>query len=386
MKNSSFLVVFALLSVSSWLDLLTVLTFAGYELALSPSGMAAVTLAMHVPIAVLGKLFAGAARKYSTQRVLIGSSVLRLCLTATLAFVGTLPLLVMVLALRAICMGFMQPAIAAASKSISHGESSRFASSLNLVNTISKIAAPAIGGVLAVGYGERSVFLISAVLIGIAMIVLSFHPVRAGSDDAGETSLPTTDIALFSPISLAFCSAIFILATTASLFTNMLPFALNYYDIPKITLSISLTASASAGILFNLFIMYLRPATKGLPIRHIALSWLGMGVAFCAISYSLGLGTLSLFLIPLTFSCASVARVYFEVFTTSFIFSQDKSASIFYASQKQSLSAYAAVTGTLIGAVGLSSVEPMIFLLYISFGTITLGLIWFIMTNVGCRT
>lgn len=377
MQTRNFLAIISLLSFSAWLDLLSILTFAGFTLELSPIGLAAVSVSMLAPQALLSRVFSNQLQRHATHRILLLSTGCRVILTLCLFFTTTLPFLLMLLAFRSVAIGFLQPAIAASSNEVSKQSASGFASSVNLINTISKIGAPALGGAIAVRFGEPAVFLISAGLSASALLLISRteFSLRSAQCD-NQPAAPTPQARPLHAIT--FLLAIAVLSAASGLFTNMLPFTLNHYAFPKSYLSIALVASAAGSIALNLIILRRAPLITDLPVGHMAVSWLLMGVSLLCLSISLLLGDLALVAIPLSFTLVACSRTYFEIVSNGFIFAQPKNDSIVLSASKQSAMAYSAILGTIVGALGLSQYSPAGFLTFVSGLTVATCAIWYV--------
>ncbi|WP_310619800.1 MFS transporter [Flexibacterium corallicola] len=376
MKQIPFFFVVACLFISGWIDLIAILTYVGYELELSVLGVALVAIAMLAPQAVLGRLITSILQRVKANRVLLAATTVGIGCTLSLIWVDTLDLLLPVLFLRGFAAGFVQPVIAGAVKSVGEGEATRFASTLNLLNTFAKIGAPAVGGVLSVQFGEASVFLLSSLLAAIVLPVLAIFPLPDSARHTKECA-EGMRAAGISPAFLAgFGACILAINGLSLMFTNLLPYALNFYGVPKLTLSLALSASALAATVFNLYVMKVSPKLQGFPKRFVLTSWVMSAVGFAALSVLLPFHHINWAGIPLVFMVLSIGRVLFEVSTNGFIYAQEGNLPVALATFKQSFAAYAGIIVTLLGALGLQYMEPLAFMLGLSGILLLLGILW----------
>ncbi|EPJ54695.1 MAG: hypothetical protein OFPI_05990 [Osedax symbiont Rs2] len=126
-----------------------------------------------------------------------------------------------------------------------------------MINTLSRILAPAIGGVIGIYFGETPVFLLSAILGLTACAASEFLPSQRPTeqpDNDSQTSSSRQAADYLKKTLILLGVAIVIINGVSAMFTSLLPYAFNYYEIPKIAFSLAITASALAGICCNFYI------------------------------------------------------------------------------------------------------------------------------------
>lgn len=372
--NYKFLSILAFLSVSMWLDFISILTYVGYELELSAFYVALVSISMLLPQAFLGKLLAKIVNKYDAQTVLVWSTIGRIVCTVALVWIDSIYVLLIVLLVRAFFLGLLQPIIASQAKKMAKSQGGRFSSILNMINTISKIAAPSLGGIFALTLGERYVFVLSGLLAFVALVLILANPLKSSQSEkkAGEEASTSTDLSALLPFSLV----ILFISGLSAMYTNLIPYAFNFYSVPKLTLSVALSTSAIAGLLFNLYIIKKNPQTNGFPMLHFFNAWILSAVFFTGLTLSMLTGKVSLVLIPLSFAGITVARAYFEVFSNSYIYSHDSREAIRLATYKQSLVSVVGIGATVFGAIAFSYVEPFQVLLTMAAVSMLICFVW----------
>ena len=127
-------------------------------------GVALVTITMLAPKAIFAKVFIGAIKRYQAKQILLISTAVWVACTFSLIWLQSLQLLLVVLLIHSFTNGFLQPVTPKQAKSSIVDVGSNFASALNLINTMIKIVAAAIGGVIGFLLGEAAVFLLGAIL------------------------------------------------------------------------------------------------------------------------------------------------------------------------------------------------------------------------------
>ncbi|KZL13487.1 MFS transporter [Pseudovibrio sp. Ad37] len=375
MKNKSLLLVIVCLNVSAWVDLISIMTYIGYELEFSAIAVALVSISMLTPLAVFSGIISKTTKRRNPNHLLLITTATRALCTLCLIWSDTLITLLPLL--RSMAIGFYQPIIAGEAQRTDPTRKAQFAALLNLINTLSKVIVPALGGILAVHYGEQAVFILSFTLCCVALLGLLSSPLsnqQPTQTVAVKQSISGEQIPLLFLTGFACC---IVISTGLSLtFSNLLPYTFNYYAIPKTILSISLSASALAAILFNLTILRQKLIITAFPQTHLMASCILSAAAFGCLSLTLLQKTWYWILIPLLFSVLSVARAYFETFSNAYIFSCNNSVSVTLAAFKQSFSAYSGIVVTLLGAVSLTKGEPFAFLISISAIGFVLAIIW----------
>ena len=381
-----FFAVITLLATSTWIDFISILTYVGYELQLSPLYVALVTVAMLLPQAAFGKQLAKIVQTYRAQHLFVVSTIIRIICTISLVWIDSFALLLLVLLIRAFCLGLMQPIIASQAKELAQSEGGRFASILNLINTVSKVVAPSIGGVISVLYNEKAVFILSALLALLALCILILKPLKESANNTSSSTSTKTISISNKAFLFSFACVVLFISGISAMYTGLIPYAFNFYSVPKLTLSIALSASAMAGIIFNLIVIKKNPTVKEFPFFHFYIAWMLSAVFFAFLSLAMPAGNLSLVLIPLAFAGITVARAYFEVFSNSYIYTLEKQDAIYLSTFKQSLVSVAGIVATFFGAFSFSAFEPMHVLLAVAVLSMALCNVWILITSINRKT
>jgi len=288
--------------------------------------------------------------------------------------------LVAILFIRSCAVAFFQPIVAKYAKSTGENIGSEFVSSLNLINTVSKIAAPAIGGIISVYLGEKSVFLISALLGVVYTILVIYQPdVSNSKNSRNQTSEKPESIAMNIKKSIIFMAvSIFVINGVFIMFTNLLPYAFNFYDIPKISLSSAISSSAIGAIIFNLYILKSKPVITTFPVNAIFRAWIGIALLLTIIVASLKFANIYVFIISVSYFFISMLRTYYEIYLTSYIYSLSVEVSMKFIVIRQSFSSYAGILITIVGALSMSKFSPINFMLSVTISSLLIAFIWMI--------
>lgn len=376
MKNRSLLLIVTFLSISAWIDLISIMTYVGYELEFSAISVALVSISMLAPQALLNGFISRCVNRFNANHLLIATTVTRALCTLGLIWADTLATLLPLLLIRSVSIGFFQPLIAGEAQSVDMTQKAQFAALLNLINTLSKVIVPAIGGVFAIYFGEQAVFVLSFGLCCLATLSLLKFPLsRRATTLISSTKLPETK--QIPPIFLAGFGCCILLASGLSLtFSNLLPYTFNFYEVPKSLLSLSLSTSAIGAIIYNLAVVRQKLAIVEFPQNHLMAACILSAAAFAGLTLTLEFSALHWLLIPLLFAILSVAHAYFETFSNAFIFSCTGTVSVTLAAFKQSFAAYSGIAATLLGAASLTTGEPFTFLISISLAAFILAIMW----------
>ena len=354
---------------SNWLVFISVLTFAGYELNAGATEVALVTVSMLAPQAIFGRMFRQVARRWSARPVLMSVTTAHIGLALLLMTAHSTWMLCAVLLVRSFVQGFFQPAFAAVA---ADQPSPRLASQVSLIQSVSRIVAPALGGVVSSAFGESSVFATSAVLAALALaftwVLPEGRPTGGDSTQQGAANSRLPWLILVLPI--LFVNGI------SNMFSNLIPFAFHFYDLPKTLLAFAISCSALGGLLTNLVFLKRSPATDPYPARSIWLAWFGNAGLFLVLALLMPNRALAVYAVPVVFFLLSGTRVLFEVSMNGYIFNQSRDWAVTLASQKQSLMAVTGIGATFTGATAMEIVSPAWTLSLISIVAVFVSLAW----------
>jgi len=352
------LIIMAVAAVTASLDLISILTFSGYVLQADAKGVAFVAVAMFFPLSVLGKFYAKLAAKYQAKHLMVISLIVRAAATSTMFFAYDLPTLVVLVAVRSSAIGLFYPTIAGLAER--YKEHGKFAAWTNLTNSAARVIAPLVGGVLGVLIGEKIVFVVSAVMCVLVLPLIFmglFSQVDKTSSDAKtKTNPPFAQIGL--NIWLLMGVPIIGVSGLSVMMSNLLPYTMNLFEIPKIILSVSLSASAVTALLCNIVFVRLGTKRERFPTLLVAGSWFGTCVGFLGLCVALPSSHAAL-LLPMLFVVLTLCKTTFTVAVMGFVFQQPKAMATGLAAFDQSLSSFAGMATTLVAAFSLTSASPL---------------------------
>ncbi len=360
-----------------WLDLINVLTYVGYEMNASPLQVSGVAIAMLLPMLLFGKLFAAASLRFNFRQIMAFTLIGRSLLSMSLLIAPNVEGIIAVLFCRSLLMGFMQPSLAAYVSQLQSRHN--IAGILNMIVTSSKIVAPAIGGLFAVTTGELSAFATSALISALAACLVIWTPATT-QPATNTTASPVTTKFPWQRL-LTFCLPVIFIEGLSLLFSNLIPYSFNYYEVPKITLSLALSVSAIGNLLTGAFLVA-RPANATVyPRRTMFLAWVANSVLFAMLTAAMLTTDLAAVLIPLVFFCLASTKTFFDVSLNHFIFNQPKQEATHLATIRQSSGAGAGVALTLIGAAITGVLPPVVALLSATGLSLLLCVSWWAATQ-----
>ena len=346
-----FLIVLTLSSFAAWLDMINVLTYVGYELSARATEVGLVAIAMLLPHALFGRYFTKIAVRYRLRTVMLITLIGRALTSFALLAAPNIYVIIVILLVRSFLMGFMQPAMAAYASELA-GESN-VAGWVSLITTSSKLVAPAIGGVFSVTAGEHYAFFVSGVMCLFAVSLLAFL-----KDSSTLTAAqPDTEKATRSVVPPEFLwlmlTPVFFIGGLSNLFSNMIPYTFEQFDIPKLTLSLALSVSALGNMLVGAFLIVKENSINQLPRNRLLFSWIGTILSFLALTLALHWPEWALVLIPALFFVLSSLKTFYDISLNSFIFNQPRSMAATLSASRQSIMAIAGIVMTLIGSISM---------------------------------
>ncbi len=357
---------------SNWLVFISVLTFAGYELGAGPTEVALVTVSMLAPQAVFGRWYRQAARHWDCRTVLLTVTGSQILLSLLLVGAQSVWSLCVILLIRSFVQGLFQPAFAAIA---SEHQSNTLASQISLIQSLSRIVAPALGGLVSSLFGEPWVFAASAILAAMALPFAFGLPTRVHQNITEGSSTPPPVPKDSIPWLLLVCPMLFVNGMS-NMFSNLIPYAFHFYELPKPLLALAISCSAGGGILANLLLMKRPPKTDTYPQSAIWLAWFLNSSLFLAMALVLPVSVWAVWSIPLLFFCLSGSRALFEVAMNGYIFNQERDRAITLASQKQSLMAITGIGATFVGASAMEFISPSLSMAVSSILALLMSCVW----------
>ncbi|MCZ4272679.1 MFS transporter [Maritalea porphyrae] len=378
------LAIMAVAAVTASLDLISIFTFAGYVLQADAKGVAFIAVAMFLPLSILGKYYARLVARYSARDLMLFSLVVRALATGMMFWVNDLAMLLVLVTLRSAAIGLFYPTIAALAER--YREHGKFAAWTNLTNSGARIAAPLVGGVLGVVIGEKFVFVVSAVacILVLPLVVMGRFGGVERSSQAANAKPETTSARVGLKTWLLMGVPIVGVSGLSVMMSNLMPYTLNLFEVPKILLSVALSLSAATGLLVNLAFVRWGKKPSGFPSGMIALSWFGVVVGFLGLALAVP-SPFSIYMIPLMFMLLTLSKTSFTVSIMGYVFQQPKERAARLAAFDQSLGSMAGMLTTLLGAFSLTSASP-IPMMYVA---VTIGagacLVWWLTVGLAER-
>lgn len=286
---------------ADWLDFVAIGTLLAFSWNAEPMAFALLAVAMGLPYLLIGMLAGAIVDRSDLRTVMIASNIARAVATVSLAFAGSITALLIIVFLRSTVDAFYSPAKQASIQALAPSETLMQVNGLShAINQASKIAGPAVGGVLLLFLAPENVFFINAIVSIIAATVLfrlpkGFREVAGNSD--GKPSVFADIRAGFATVNNDHVLLMAILLMAGGFF------AMFFYDtmFPLLTAALSLNETAFAlaiasvgagGIIGALAIGAITPTR---PFLLIGISAILSGTLVMALGFFATLhGTLSL--------------------------------------------------------------------------------------------
>lgn len=173
---------------ADWLDFVAISAMLAYVWSAPPMAFAMLAFAMGAPAFIIGPLMAGHVDQADLRNVMILSNLGRAIATASLIVAPDWPILVALVALRSAVDSVYTPAKQAGIQAAATEEELLKANQVSQgINQLSKVIAPALGGLLIALLSPGKVFLANACLSLLAALLLIGFPkaLRAPADPQG---------------------------------------------------------------------------------------------------------------------------------------------------------------------------------------------------------
>ncbi|MGR3290698.1 MAG: MFS transporter [Paracoccaceae bacterium] len=176
---------------ADWLDFVAIGSLLAFSWNAGPMAFAFLAVSVGLPYVLVGPVAGAIVDRSAIRTVLIASNLGRAIATACLFFAPSLPVLLFIVLLRSSADAFYGPAKQAALQAVAEPRLLMAANGMSHgINQASKIAAPALGGLLLLSIEPGSVFLINACISLSAALVLIGFPDIPRKIPLDEKKLP----------------------------------------------------------------------------------------------------------------------------------------------------------------------------------------------------
>lgn len=173
--------------LADWLDFVALSALVAFQWQLGPIGVASLTLALALPYVVLAPAVGVLVDRADQRTLLVASNVIRAISTASFVLAPNLVALLICVVIKSSADALFTPAKQAAIPLLALPDGLLPANSLShVINQLTKIVGPALGGILIVFLELQQIFLLNAGLSLIAALILLGLPSGLRSDRASE--------------------------------------------------------------------------------------------------------------------------------------------------------------------------------------------------------
>jgi predicted MFS family arabinose efflux permease len=281
-------------SFGGWINFLAILNIATYRFSATPFELVILSAALLVPPILLTRIISRVSERYASTRVLVVALTLTLATTAALLWVGNFVAFLLVVALKSAALGFTDPSETLyVTTNIDEAQQSRAFRLLNLAQSMAKICAPAVGGIIGAWAGDNHTMLASMVFIAVAIALIlassptsqaaqAKHGAHATHAPQQEQAAPRATFA-GAIVPLLLCMGIY--CALAAAVNNQVPLMLRNHGFDKALLGIVVSCSALGGMLGSLLPMGRKAQQAGLgallaPALTTSVIFIAMGGIF----------------------------------------------------------------------------------------------------------
>jgi MFS family permease len=303
----------ALASFGAWIDFLAIMSLAAYVHQVNAWGMALVSALMLVPSMAIGARVGRWIDQHNPRTILVASLVLRTALTALLWWASSLVVLCVLVAARAVATVALEPASnALVARRVPHEWVPRYFGALGVWRNASKIAAPALGAVLASRWGEGAAIGASvAMTLLAAAAILCTGPnavVAAPTTDhptGNVGAIPSADHEINTPLLQQLLWTATLYAFMVFLLNHQLAVLLRNAGFDKALLGVLMSCSGAGGIVAAAWLTRRGPPTSANAHPMRATTWSVLATALCFIAIGLA------FMLPAQLAPLAICGLFF---------------------------------------------------------------------------
>jgi MFS family permease len=179
--------------LGDWLDFLALITLIVYRWNLGPSALAALSVAVALPFAVIAPLSGVWADRLPRKTVMVAADLVRALVVFGLVFAPNLSTVLALVFVRGVFSTFFGPARQATIASVVPHDDLLAANSLSQLSfQLTKILGPALGGLLVAAVGPRAAFMVDAVTFLVsAAFIIQLPNIAPAAQTKEETEAPS---------------------------------------------------------------------------------------------------------------------------------------------------------------------------------------------------
>ncbi|WP_330925125.1 MFS transporter [Candidatus Sororendozoicomonas aggregata] len=360
------LTIYTFSNLASWLDFLAVMLIISYTMNAGIYTVAMASIALVAPQFLFSNVFSKPVFTANIRMTVVVSLIVRAIITASIMFVQNPVILLLLIVPRSFLLGFFEPMFSTLI-SRSDFDSHKMASLTSLVNTGSKLIAPAAGAAIAASYSESIVFGLGALLCaigGLLAVLFIRQPLndkkegektQRSQESTGQQPEKTDPfyVQVLLPASIYFFMVFSI--------NNLFPYLLNFYGAPKEILGYCLSLAALGNAITGFILLRIKNEWE--TFSFATLITLLIAFLFLGISFSLNSGlwllTMALFLVTGLFSALMTILISRRIFSSS-------KFATHYATSFQSMQCLAMTVAPIAGALIVSNMGEQVLLVSVS--------------------
>jgi len=172
---------------ADWLDYIAILTLMTYIWRVDPIYFAWFALFLAVPYVIIGPIAGAMVDRWELKKVMILSNLGRAVTTAALIFAPDINYILALVFLRGAVDAFYSPAKQVAFQALADKDELMATNSLSfIINQVSKVIGPAVGGALLLWLAPQQVFFANAILSVLAAAILLGLPAKVRKLEASD--------------------------------------------------------------------------------------------------------------------------------------------------------------------------------------------------------
>lgn len=306
-----------------WIDFIVILSIAAFKFNINSFEISVLSAGILLPSIVFVKYIGVLSNSKNTINYLMISLLIRAIIGIIIIFCESLLIFSFFVVLRATFNSFNLPAIQTiAANNVSESDRNSYYTSLNIVNSISKILAPSLGGIIALVYDSNYSLILSSIFTVISFIIIfcirnSLNIVQTERKNEKKLSLKTSESErkmwnLVLPIICIFFLFVFMI-------NNQLPVILKDLKMNEASLGLLISSSALGNILYGFYNLKLIKNTSIDSLKKLKNSTFSIMIIFILIGILINSSILSISYLMILFFVSGVFSSKFSIYLNIYL-------------------------------------------------------------------
>lgn len=377
-----------------WIDFIVLLSIASFKFNINPFEISVLSALMLLPSIVLVNFIGKISNSHNSINYLLFFLLVRSIIGIILVLSNSLIIFSFFVILRSISNSFTLPLIqTVTAKNILHEHRGSYYSSLNIIGSMSKILAPALGGVISLFYNSSYSLIIASLFTFLSFVMffkirksLKFDKIEYLKENNLKIKKPhiTSDEKLFwnkiLPSTFVFFLFVFMI-------NNQLPIILKEIKMDESALGFLISSSALGNLLYSIYRIKLKKDSPLNNKNEFILPIVVIMIIFIVIGLLIHLDVISIFYLMILFFFSGLFSSKFSILLNIYLSTYMLKNLGYISSKLQAIQNSIIIVAPFIGAFILLKYNPAITFILCGFcGILSLFLFNFIVNNIPSKS